>query len=147
MREITLEILDSGTHMLMIGGYPHGLTEAEVAKLHYVTRLKRNPTKLPYQEWDQLDTLLGKHGFGGYYDLVECLKVALAALAVPSFIRDKDGHGIDIDDDPELKTLPDLVYMLDAWAGLIANWSGAQYSSTKMDFAHEVWKHEHKEEK
>ena len=32
-------------------------------------------TRLIREEWDQLDTLLGKHGFGGYYDLVECLNI------------------------------------------------------------------------
>lgn len=31
---------------------------------------------LTREEWNQLDDLLGKHGFGGYYDLVECLNIA-----------------------------------------------------------------------
>lgn len=35
---------------------------------------------LSKDEWDQLDTLLGKHGFGGYYDLVECLKGVLSKI-------------------------------------------------------------------
>ena len=26
------------------------------------------------EDWDELDRLLGLEGFGGYYDLVECLK-------------------------------------------------------------------------
>jgi len=26
------------------------------------------------EDWNKLDDLLGKEGFGGYYDLVECLK-------------------------------------------------------------------------
>jgi len=26
------------------------------------------------EDWNKLDELLGKEGFGGYYDLVECLK-------------------------------------------------------------------------
>jgi len=26
------------------------------------------------KEWEELDRLLGLEGFGGYYDLVECLK-------------------------------------------------------------------------
>ena len=37
-------------------------------------------TFLSKEEWDQLDTLLGKHGFGGYYDLVECLKTVLSRI-------------------------------------------------------------------
>jgi len=36
--------------------------------------------KLSKEEWDQLDGLLGKHGFGGYYDMLECLKMIIADL-------------------------------------------------------------------
>lgn len=32
-------------------------------------------TRLERSEWDMLDALLAKHGFGGYYDLVESLKL------------------------------------------------------------------------
>ena len=32
-------------------------------------------SRLSREEWYQLDTLIGKHGFGGYYDLVECLNI------------------------------------------------------------------------
>lgn len=35
-------------------------------------------TRLSQNDWDKLDELLGKHGFGGYYDLVECLKGVLS---------------------------------------------------------------------
>ena len=30
--------------------------------------------KLEKEEWNQLDSLLGKLGFGGYYDLMELLR-------------------------------------------------------------------------
>ena len=30
--------------------------------------------KLTKEQWNQLDTLLGKIGFGGYYDLMELLR-------------------------------------------------------------------------
>lgn len=146
MREIKLEKMREGAYALTIGDYPHGLTEAEVLKLHHVCRLKKNPTKLPYNDWDKLDDLLGKHGFGGYYDLVECLKHALHALTVPSSIRDKEGDMIDIDDDPELKTLPQVVFILDTWSNLIANWAIHQFDTKGVDFAEEVWKYEHKRE-
>ena len=36
--------------------------------------------RLSYQEWEQLDTLLSKHGFGGYYDMLECLKMIIKDL-------------------------------------------------------------------
>jgi len=29
---------------------------------------------MKHKDWDELDRLLGLEGFGGYYDLVECLK-------------------------------------------------------------------------
>jgi hypothetical protein len=35
---------------------------------------------LSKDDWNLLDTLLGKHGFGGYYDLVECLKLVLSRI-------------------------------------------------------------------
>ena len=37
--------------------------------------------KLSKEDWQQLDMLLGKVGFGGYYDLVECLKIAITNIA------------------------------------------------------------------
>ena len=36
--------------------------------------------RLTKEEFDQLDALLGKHGFGGYYDLVECLKIVAGKI-------------------------------------------------------------------
>jgi len=36
---------------------------------------------MQYKEWEQLDDLLSKEGFGGYYDLVECIKDPLRKLA------------------------------------------------------------------
>ena len=33
--------------------------------------------KLEKEDWNQLDNLLQKSGFGGYYDLCECLKQAI----------------------------------------------------------------------
>ena len=45
---------------------------------------------LTKEEWKQLDNLLSKHGFGGYYDLVECLKMVLSRFTDKdvNFIRD-----------------------------------------------------------
>ena len=36
--------------------------------------------KLNKEDWNKLDGLLSKVGFGGYYDLVECLKTILRNL-------------------------------------------------------------------
>ena len=35
---------------------------------------------LSKDDWDALDNLLSKHGFGGYYDLVESLKIVLSRI-------------------------------------------------------------------
>lgn len=40
----------------------------------------KNKPWLSKEEWEKLDELLGKHGFGGYYDLVECLKGVLSKI-------------------------------------------------------------------
>lgn len=40
------------------------------------------PSKyLPPNEWDLLDTLLGKIGFGGYYDMLEYMNMIASDLA------------------------------------------------------------------
>lgn len=67
--------------------------------------------RLTKEDWNQLDELLGKHGFGGYYDLVECLKMSLNSLGFSN-------TGIDIDD---IKTLPDVVSALNYWTNAISN--------------------------
>lgn len=36
--------------------------------------------KLNREDWNQLDTLLYKVGFGGYYDLMECLRLIVSKL-------------------------------------------------------------------
>jgi len=39
-------------------------------------------TRLSREDWNLLDDLLGRHGFGGYYDLVECLKMVAGDLGI-----------------------------------------------------------------
>ena len=43
--------------------------------------------KLFKEDWQQLDILLNKAGFGGYYDLVECLRMAITNI-VPELNED-----------------------------------------------------------
>lgn len=58
-------------------------------------------TWLSKKEWDELDHLLGKHGFGGYYDLVESLKIVLRRIS--------ENKNIDL---PNIKDLPSVVKAL-----------------------------------
>ena len=37
--------------------------------------------RLIKEDWEQLDTLLCKVGFGGYYDLIETLKMIVSNLS------------------------------------------------------------------
>ena len=59
--------------------------------------------RLSKDEWNQLDQLLGKHGFGGYYDLVDCLKMVVAKVG-----KDKLKH----DWGSEVRDLPAVVNLL-----------------------------------
>ena len=66
--------------------------------------------RLSKEDWDKLDTLLGKHGFGGYYDMVECLKSVAGDLGISE-------TGLDMSDN---MSLPQIVQFLQDWAGLIS---------------------------
>ena len=57
-------------------------------------------SRLNREEWQQLDKLLGKHGFGGYYDLLECLKIVLSRIAKDRYAENKI---------KDLKTVVDLL--------------------------------------
>ncbi len=71
--------------------------------------------RLSKEDWDKLDTLLGKHGWGGYYDRVECLKMVAGDLGISSM-------GIELypeHDGGQSMSLPQIVQFLQDWAGLI----------------------------
>ena len=61
---------------------------------------------LSKEDWDTLDDLLGKHGFGGYYDLLECLKGSVQNL-LKALDRDKEKL-------PEIKNLPTAVLVINS---------------------------------
>ena len=75
--------------------------------------------RLSKEEWNQLDDLLGKHGYGGYYDLVEFLKMTLVELQIGN-------TGIDIAD-PEMKlNLPEATELLYKWSRALCLTEGFQ---------------------
>jgi len=51
--------------------------------------------KLAKEDWNQLDTLLSKMGFGGYYDCIEVLRMAATNLTEDEKIK----HEIQREDD------------------------------------------------
>ena len=76
-------------------------------------------TRLSREEWNQLDDLLGKHGYGGYYDLIEVLKMILGELGIGN-------TGIDIGD-PETKlSLPEATDLLYQWSRVLGVTEGFQ---------------------
>lgn len=71
--------------------------------------------RLPKEEWKKLDELLGKHGFGGYYDLVESLKDVGSRLGI--------GYtGIDLypEGDNQSISLPQMVSYLRDWSLILS---------------------------
>ena len=72
--------------------------------------------RLSKEDWDKLDELLGRHGWGGYYDLVECLKIVAGDLGITM-------TGIELypeHDGGQSMSLPQIVRFLQDWAGLIS---------------------------
>ena len=69
--------------------------------------------KLTKEEWEHLDSLLGKLGFGGYYDLMELLRQTASNLTerfLPSEEQPKMNE--QIMNEKDLKTLVTLVNYL-----------------------------------
>ena len=81
-------------------------------------------TRLSYHEWNQLDNLIGKHGFGGYYDLIECLKDVATHLGIGN-------TGLDLCDPDTKVDLPQMVAYLRDWAYLLSNTPGFPEFSEK----------------
>jgi len=70
---------------------------------------------LSREDFEELDRLFGKLGYGGYYDFLESLKEIgdrIGAFTVP-----------DAEIDPkDLKTIPDVQAILTSWSFLISKW-------------------------
>ena len=60
--------------------------------------------RLTPEEWETLDDLIGKHGFGGYYDLLECLKMSIQDV-LKALGKDKIKF-------PPIKDLPSAIHVL-----------------------------------
>ena len=73
--------------------------------------------RLPYKDWEKLDELLGKHGFGGYYDLIECLKDIAGQLGFSN-------TGVDITSPDEKVELPQMISYLRDWSSTLSNTPG-----------------------
>ena len=65
--------------------------------------MNTNTNRLSKEDWSKLDEILGRHGFGGYYDLVECLKTVIEKIG-----RDK----LKSDWKEKIRDLPTVVRLL-----------------------------------
>ena len=73
-----------------------------------------NSTYLSRPDWEKLDELLSRHGFGGYYDLVEGLRLCVTNLGVGN-------TGVM----PEnITTLPEIVKLLKDWTWTLSGVEG-----------------------
>lgn len=77
--------------------------------------------RLSREDWDALDDLLGKHGYGGYYDFLECLKIIGRNISAGFLRKNGDLQMIDTD---EVKSIPEMMAILDSWSDQIALWRG-----------------------
>jgi hypothetical protein len=74
--------------------------------------------KLNKEDWNQLDKLLSKVGFGGYYDLCECIKMSIndilknRRLKLSIFFIKKNGKDITIKEIIDNNDLHSLVLLL-----------------------------------
>jgi hypothetical protein len=75
--------------------------------------------RLSKTEWNQLDQLLSKHGFGGYYDLIESIRYPLSMLGVGN-------TGLDIGDPDTKLNLPEIVQLLSEWSNKLSITKGFQ---------------------
>ena len=75
--------------------------------------MSKNNHRLSPEDWDLLDDLLGKHDFGGYYDLVECLKMSVQNM-LKALGRDKEVL-------PEIKDLPTVVAVINSLSVQLKN--------------------------
>ena len=76
--------------------------------------------RLSRKDWDELDRLLGLHGFGGYYDLVECLRMIAGDLGITN-------TGVELypeHEGPVSMTLPQIVSYLSDWSRILSHQKG-----------------------
>lgn len=59
---------------------------------------------LSSEDFDVLDDLIGKHGFGGYYDLLEVLKGIITKADIMNKLKK--------DSEKDIKTLPEAIGVL-----------------------------------
>jgi len=118
--EVFYPAIDEATFVVVY--QPHGLgghteKDREYAvkqgkPIIYYPPLRPEPIKakwLSSDDWRMLDDLLGKHGFGGYYDLIESLKISLGDLGI-------ERTGFDLYPEGRNRlNLPQTVRILNEW--------------------------------
>lgn len=119
-KEVFYPAIDESTFIVVfqpkgLGGHTETDREYAVSQgkpIVYYPPLRPEPIKtkwLSSDDWRKLDDLLGKHGFGGYYDLIESLKIALGDLGIERTGVDLYPEGVN------RLNLPETVRLLTDW--------------------------------
>ena len=74
---------------------------------------------LSKEDFQTLDDLFSKMGYGGYYDFLECLKSIASDLGAIYLIKNGDLQAYDLED---LKTISEVESLLSAWSTKIRAW-------------------------
>lgn len=89
---------------------------------------------LSKKDFEMLDSLFERLGYGGYYDFLECLKYIGNKLGA---FRVKGGY-IDSDD---IKTISDMENLLQVWSEAIFQWSQNYEKTLGRNWEDEVLNH------
>ena len=74
---------------------------------------------LSREDFDKLDELFGKLGYGGYYDFLECLKTIASNLGAVYVFEHNEVQAWDLQD---VKTVSEAMNMINVWSNKISNW-------------------------
>lgn len=73
---------------------------------------------LSRQDFEKLDELFGKLGYGGYYDFLQCLKDIASRSGAIYCGKGNDVQAWDLED---FKTIPEVVSILMAWSNKLSS--------------------------
>lgn len=70
---------------------------------------------LSKSDFEKLDDLFGKLGYGGYYDFLECLKIIAREIGA----RNTKEGAWDLMD---FKTILEVMTVISVWSGKVSDW-------------------------
>ena len=77
---------------------------------------------LSKEDFDKLDDLFSKMGYGGYYDFLQCLKSIASEIGAIYVMKKGDLQAWDLED---LKTISEVQSLITAWSLKIGKYMNA----------------------